>query len=104
GREHTSFLTERLAGAGAPAASINEGLRLSTPSPAACGLVENRNGELKMQLKFCHPRDVHEGLFRRQRGNDLIYEHATVFEHRLSLDFLDHDCAPPGKACPNEGS
>ena len=31
-----------------------------------------------MQLKLCHPRDIHEGLFRRQPGNDLIYER-TIF-------------------------
>jgi hypothetical protein len=24
----------------------------------------------------------------------LLYERTTVFEHRLSFDFLDHDCTP----------
>ena len=38
--------------------------------------------------------DIHEGVFRRQPCNDLLYERTTVFERRLSLDLLDHDCTP----------
>jgi hypothetical protein len=57
-----------------------------------CGLLESRSGELKIQLKFCCPWDIHEGLFRKQLGIDLTYERTTVFECGLSLDFLEHDC------------
>jgi hypothetical protein len=45
-----------------------------------------------MQLKLCHPRDIHEGLFRRQPGNDLIYERTTVCECGLNVGFLENGC------------
>jgi hypothetical protein len=53
---------------------------------------ESRSGKLKIQLKLCRRRDIHEGFFRRQSGIDLIYERTTVCECGLSLEFLEHDC------------
>src|SRR6266508_5188374 len=73
-------------------------LRLNATSawvwPGICRVsLKSRSGRLKLYQKLCRRRDIDERLFRRKPDSNLIYERTAVFERRLSLGFLEHDCA-----------
>src|SRR6266498_5756212 len=67
------------------------------PRQRGCGpefvALKSRSGRLKLYQKLCRRRDIDERLFRRKPDSNLIYERTAVFERRLSLGFLEHDCA-----------